>query len=308
MPTTLILLNPHAGNGGAGDYWARIEPIIRAQIGALIVETTENPRDIPPILNDAYHTHGVRSVIAVGGDGTNHTSINAILALNTQFPDDTVAYGNLPIGTGRDWARGIGLPTDDAAASAAWLVQAMARPTDVGKVTIHERDEVEYFLNIASTGLGGDVVQRVNHQRTRRSWSFLVATVQAILSYRAQIVRVRLDNEDWYEGAAYLVAVANGTTFGRGMKIAPNAHFDDGLFDVVLVKGVSRLTLLTAFLRVYSGTHLTHPAVRHAQAARVDITLTDASSLPIKLEFDGEPYEGRNLTFEVCAGLLRFLR
>jgi YegS/Rv2252/BmrU family lipid kinase len=308
MSKLLVFLNPHAGNGGARSFWGSIEPYIQARLGETIVHTTANPQDIAPILHNAYHHQGIRTVIAVGGDGTNHSAINAIVRLNEQNPHDRITYGNLPVGTGRDWARGIGLPTEPADASAQWLVNAAAAPTDIGKVTFHDRNESDYFLNIASTGLGGEVVRRVNRRPIRRSWTFLAETVGSILTFRPPVLRVRLDGQTWYEGSAYLAALANGTTFGRGMKIAPNARIDDGQFDVILVKGVSRLTLLTAFQRVYNGSHLTHPAVMYARAARVNITVMSDDAKPLSLELDGELYEGRSMTFELCANLLTFLR
>ena len=86
--------------------------------------------------------------------------------------------------------------------------------------------------------------------------------MHTLLTHEPQTMEITLDGADWYDGRAYIVAIANGTTFGHGMKIAPNAQQRDGLFDVILVEGVSRLRILAALQRVYAGTHLTHPAVR----------------------------------------------
>jgi diacylglycerol kinase family enzyme len=89
------------------------------------------------------------------------------------------------------------------------------------------------------------------------------------------------------------------------MKIAPNAEFRDGLFDVVLVEGVSRLTVLTALQRVYRATHLTHPAVRSERASEVRIESPHGASLD--LELDGEHAAGQSLVFRVHPGLLDIL-
>ena len=307
MPPTLILLNPHAASGQTRSRWEHLEPLLRRQIGDLIVKVTDSVGEIPSILRSNYQDHAIRHVIAVGGDGTNHTAINAVLAVNEANPHDPLIYGNLPVGTGRDWARGIGIPTSHSPLI-DWVGAAAPTATDVGSVTIHDRNFHEYFLNIASLGLGGDVVRRVNHVKKRRAWTFYWATVRAILTYQPQTIRVKLDGNVWYEGKSYLVAIANGTTFGRGMKIAPHARYDDGLFDVVLVKDVARFKLLTTFQQVYSGTHLTQPEVMYAQAAQVDVTLLDTSPAPLKIDLDGEAFEGRELTFKLHPGLLRFLR
>src|SRR5690606_28762085 len=106
------------------------------------------------------------------------------------------------------------------------------------------------------------------------------------------------------DGRSYIVAVANGTTFGHGMKIAPQADIRDGLFDVVLVEGVSRAKVLAALNRVYTGSHLSHPNVRSAQARKVEVT---GGTSPLPMELDGELAYGRNLAFEVRPGLLHLL-
>ena len=242
-------------------------------------------------------------VVSIGGDGTNHALINALAELNARHPDAVpMIYGNLPIGTGQDWARGQGVPFNDLKAAARWIAAAEPLPTDIGKLT-HERGH-EYFLNIASAGIGGTVAERVNRASNHRPWAFMTETIRTIIADQPRTMQITLDGADWYEGRAYVVAIANGTTFGHGMKIAPNAEQRDGLFDVVVVEGVSKLTILSAFQRVYQGTHLTHPAVRSARAAEVQIRSPQGA---LSLELDGEPVRATDLTFSVQPGLLKIL-
>ncbi|MDX2163318.1 MAG: diacylglycerol kinase family lipid kinase [bacterium] len=306
---TLIVLNPHAGSGRAKYLWDDLHASLRNRLGTFSVVITEQPEDVAPQLADAAR-QGIRRVIAIGGDGTNHIVINDVIRQNGLLaPHDQIVYGNIPIGTGRDWARGLGFPTQSVAAMSDWIARATPRPIDVGVLTDHDTQRREYFLNIASTGLGGDVVLRVNSAEKRRAWTFFLATVQSILHYQPQHIRVRIDGAAWYEGRVYVLAVANGSTFGRGMQIAPHAVIDDGLFEVVLVKAVSRLEILSAFQRVYRGTHLTHPAVLYTRAKQVEVeAVTPDAHAAIGLELDGEFRSGRALTFEVRPALLHFLR
>src|SRR5690606_19403648 len=113
---------------------------------------------------------------------------------------------------------------------------------------------------------------RVNRTRRRRPWTFLWSTVQTLVRHTPQPMQVTLDGQPWYDGRSYIVAVANGTTFGHGMKVAPHADVRDGLFDVVLVEGTSRARVLAALNRVYNGSHLTHPNVRWARAKKVEVS------------------------------------
>jgi diacylglycerol kinase (ATP) len=301
MPQTLIILNPHAGSGRAGRVWTELEPLLWETLGKLVVAITQHPEEVALHLDKAYAS-GLTRVISIGGDGTNHALVNALAHLNERNPDGTpMEYGSLPIGSGRDWARYKGIPFDLKQA-AHWIANAKPQPTDIGLLTFD--GQREHFLNIASAGLSGEVDQRVNRVATRRPWTFLQATIASILQHEPQPMHVSLDGQPWYDGAAYLVAVANGTTFGHGMKIAPQAQTDDGLFDVVLVEGVSRPVILSALYRVYNGSHLTHPAVRFAKAKDVRI---HGESGAVSLDLDGEHAVGHDLAFKVQPGLLKIL-
>ena len=301
MPKTLIILNPHAGSGRAGRLWTELEPLLWQTLGELVVAITQRTEEVALHLDQAYAS-GLTRVVSIGGDGTNHALVNALADLNARNPGGPpMVYGNLPIGSGRDWARFKGIPFDIHKA-AHWIAEAKPQPTDIGLLTFD--GQREHFLNIASAGLSGEVDQRVNRVQTRRPWTFLQATIATIMQHEPQPMQVTLDDKPWYDGTAYLVAVANGTTFGHGMKIAPNAQTDDGLFDVVLVEGVSRPVILSALYRVYNGSHLTHPSVRFGKAKDVHI---QGERGAVALDLDGEHASGRDLSFKVRPGLLHIL-
>lgn len=301
MARTLIILNPHAAGGRAGKIWTQLEPLLWKHLGELVVAVTQRPEEIAEHLDQAQ-TIGINRVISIGGDGTNHALVNALAELNERYPDaPRMVYGNLPVGTGRDWARTIGIPLDIEAA-ALWIAQAQPRPTDVGLLTWD--GQREHFLNISSVGISGVVASRVNKSPVRRPWTFLQASVQTIIDHAPQPMHILLDGQPWYDGKAYVVAIANGTTFGHGMKIAPQAQTQDGLFDVVLVEGVSRLHILSALWRVYLGSHLNHPEVHYQRAHEVQITSTAGV---LKMELDGEPAAGHELRYQVQPGLIDML-
>jgi YegS/Rv2252/BmrU family lipid kinase len=299
---TLVILNPHAGGGRAGRIWRDIEPLLWNQLGELVIAVTQHPEEVAPHLDSAYEV-GIRRVIAIGGDGTNHALVNALTAINQRRAADPMVYGNLPVGTGKDWARGIGIPYKDTRAAVEWIARARPAPTDIGLISAPESPP-RHFLNIASAGIGGAVV-KIAERIPRRSWTFLYATLVALLREVPPMLDVRLDGQLWYSGGAYVVAVANGTTFGHGMRIAPHAKTDDGLFDVVLVEAVARARIIAALRRVFSGTHLTHPAVRSARAASVAIT---SPAGRVDLECDGEYVQTAGVEIAVRPRLLNLLR
>lgn len=300
MSGTLIIVNANAANGRAGDRWKTIEPFVRQYFSPVKVAITNSSDEVELYIQQAYET-GLTCVISIGGDGTNHSVINALIAQYAVRPNQpSIVYGMLPVGTGQDWARSTGIPFDMQAA-VYWLANATPTLVDVGQVSLE--NQAVYFLNIASVGISGDVVTRVE-QSSRRPWSFLTATIRSLLSFQPPTVQIRLDNEDWYEGTIYLVAIANGTTFGRGMKIAPLADSRDGLLDVVVVEAVSWLRALDVLRRVYDGSHLEVESVHYKRATSVEIM---SHSLPLSMELDGEFAQGRTLKFTVRQGLLKLL-
>ena len=299
MSQTLIVLNPHAAGGQAGRLWQKLEPLLWNSLGELVIAITQHPNEVAQHLDKAYRA-GLTRVIAIGGDGTNHALVNAIINLNQQNPDGPpMIYGNVPVGTGRDWARGIGMSFKPEIA-ARWIAYAQPRPTDVGHLDYDGHGE--HFLNIASAGLSGEVDRRVNAASVRRPWTFLKSTVATLLTHRPQDMRVEVDDSLWYEGGAYLVAVANGTTFGHGMRVAPTAQVNDGLFDIVLVEAMPRIQALNALRKSFRGTHLVQGGVNFKRGKQVHITGEN-----IGLDLDGEHASGNTLTFTMKPALLQLL-
>jgi diacylglycerol kinase (ATP) len=300
MPT-LIVLNPHAASGRAGKLWSQIEPLLWKELGELVVAVTQRPEDVAVHLDKA-RAAGLTDVIAIGGDGTNHVLINEILRLNRENPGGPkMTFGSLPIGTGHDWARTLGMPIDPIEA-VKWIKSAHPVPLDVGQLSTESG--TQNFLNVGSVGIGGVVAQRVNQVKKRRPWTFLRATLQTLMTYRPPRMSIRLDGESWYEGPAYIVAVANGQTFGRGMRIAPNAVYNDGLFDVVLIEAMPRMQAVSVLNTVYTGEHLKRHDVHSGRARKVEI---DSSDGPVGMELDGETSDGQRMRFEVLAGALNVL-
>jgi diacylglycerol kinase (ATP) len=300
---TLIILNPYAGGGRAGRLWREIEPLLWEELGELVIAVTENPADVAEHLDKA-RAAGLTRVVAIGGDGTNHAIVNAIQALHAADPQaPPMTFAQLPIGTGQDFARTIGIPTNPREA-VRWIADAAPRAIDLGYLEYHHGGtQQRHFLNIGSVGIGGDVDKRVNHGR-RYPWSFKLASVMAFLSYQPHRLKVWLDDALWYEGKSWIVAMANGRIFGHGMQIAPHAEIDDGLFDVILVAAASRLETIRAFNTVYSGKHLQHPAVMHQRARSVTIESQDGI---LDLDLDGEYARGEELHFQVQPAALQLL-
>jgi YegS/Rv2252/BmrU family lipid kinase len=303
MPT-LVILNPYAGNGRVGREWPGLASLLRQHFGELLVVETQTAAEVQQQIEAAYDD-GIRRVIALGGDGTNFVVVNAIMRAATQSQHrEPMGFGTLPVGTGRDWARSRGIPLNPRKA-VEWLAAAQPTPIDIGRVDIEGTNQPPiYYLNVASAGIGGDVDTRIQAMAKKRSWSYLQATTGSILHYDAQHMQVILDGTLWLDQPLFLVVVANGTTFGHGMRIAPDASISDGLFDVVVLDKMSRLRVLRKLWHVYNATHLTVDGVYFRRAHEVQI-ISPEGVLPI--DMDGELTYGQSLRFRVEPGALQML-
>jgi YegS/Rv2252/BmrU family lipid kinase len=297
---TLVIVNPRSAGGATHRRWAPIERRLREALGALEVEFTRGPRDAERLAREGVRA-GVELVIAAGGDGTASEVAAGLLGAGLAGYAEIAL---LPLGTGGDLLRGLGLPRD-VDASIAGIAGGKTRRIDAGRAWFRDREgrSVEtYFVNIASLGVSGlvtDLVNRAPKQLGGRV-SFFVGTLRALARWRAAPVALRVDGELLHEGPLHLAVVANGSCFGGGMQVAPDARPDDGLFDVIILRGASKPRLLSKFPLIYRGAHLDLPEVIVRRGTRIEAQ----AGGEVWLEIDGEPLGRLPARFELLPGAL----
>ncbi|HEX8069725.1 MAG TPA: diacylglycerol kinase family protein [Pyrinomonadaceae bacterium] len=311
MPLPLVIVNPTSAAGATGAAWPRLASELRAHFGAFEPAFTAARGDGRRIAARAAAA-GRAFIVACGGDGTISEVANGILEAGAP-----AELGVLPSGTGGDFRRTLALPGGAAAAARA-LRDGRTELIDVGRVEFvnHEgADEARYFLNVASCGMGGEVVRRVKAEGGGRlargsarllggRGAFALAALQTTLSFTKPIIRVQLDGRPKRRLTVANLCVANARYFGGGMKIAPEAKLNDGLLDVVALGDLDTLTILTNVHRLYLGTHLGMQQVHHAHAQRVIARAADESQ-PVLLEVDGELVGTLPASFEIKPSALR---
>lgn len=304
----LVIVNPASAGGATGRAWPTLASELHRHFGAFAVAFTARGGEAVEIA-EREAREGRRFVIACGGDGTISEVANGILRSGSGSE-----LGVLPSGTGGDFRRTLEVPTR-AADAARHLREGKTRALDAGRVTfLNERGDKEsrFFLNVASFGMGGEVIRRVKAREGLPAGaacllggklSFAAAALQSALTFEKPSVRVSLDGGAESQLTVANFCVANARYFGGGMKIAPNAKLDDGLFDVVAVGDVSAATILTNSYRLYLGTHLGMSEVNHAHARKV--SARSASVDVVKLEVDGELAGRLPAEFEMLPRALR---
>jgi len=284
---TAVVINPVSANGSTGKKWPEIAASLKRNGISFVHRFTDFPGHATDITS-SYLRDGHDLIIAVGGDGTFNEVVNGFFEENGKPINSGAALGLVSGGTGRDFIRTLGIPTDHDEAVRHIAVSGL-RPVDLGKITYVNCEgvpEKRYFINVAGLGLDGATAERVN--RTSKALggfiSFLWATIATIVLYRNQRMNIVVDGKQICDEPITVVVFGNGRYFGSGMCIAPNALVDDGLLDIVILRDLSKLNLLVSLPRVYKGTHLSHPRVTSLRGEKI-VVASDGNAL---LDLDGE--------------------
>lgn len=264
----LLLANPTSG-GGKG---AKLKDKVIAQLtllGKEFIDISGTSYESALVnLRESKKCHQGGVVIVIGGDGMVHLAIQELASSN-------FAMLLIPAGTGNDFARSAGLSIDKPLDALDLGLREPAQRVDLGRV--NDR----FFAEILSTGFDSLVNERANriHWQSKRKYDF--AMLLELPFFKPLEYQIELDSRKFVT-EAMLIAVANGASYGGGMKVCPDASLTDGFFDVMILEPVSKFEFLRVFPKVFKGTHITHPRVRIERARSVNI------SAPAVAYADGE--------------------
>lgn len=262
----------------------------RSEMARHTLELAQNsPQLIVELRTTEYTKHAIsiarewskakQVIVAVGGDGT----CNEVLNGWHQGQPESCAFGILPDGTGNDFQRML-QPFDPS--TFVYNLEALnVQHVDYG-VAETEAGETA-FLNIADLGFGAKVIQILERQRGRGitgSWAYSLAILRAFLSYRKRRVQLRLNGENW-EGKPLMVAFCNGSDFGYGLTIHPDAALSNGVLGITIVGNVSLLTYATKLGELRKGRKIKHKELTYTAASRIEFHHVHLS---VCMEVDGE--------------------
>ncbi len=293
----LAIVNPNSGLAGSRHNWGGIEAALRAAQVPLEVVRTCQPHEGESIARRAVQ-QGRRRLIAAGGDGSVNDVVNGVM--NAGLADTrAVTLAVAPTGTGNDWARSLGIgrrPADVVSAITA------------GGTMLHDVGIVDYpgsgqrrrwFINVAGAGYDAHMTARLPRP-IPSALTYLRVAISGLVSYRAPRFRVDADGTR-FDGPMLLVFAANAQYCGNRMHVAPVARMDDGLLDVVMVQELGLLAVLPKLVKLYRGTILGDPAVRHVRAARVCIEADPQTGVQV----DGQMAGSTPAEFSLLSQALR---
>lgn len=282
-----VILNPAADRGRA---ICLREDLVRSAgtLGALDIVLTAGAGSAAEIAAEAA-SEGYDVVAAAGGDGTANEVANGLLQ---GAPDAPPALGLVPIGSGNDYAYGLGL-LDPPDVAVGRLFTGKRRLVDVARI---EDAGGRGRIACNAIGIGFDAAVAIESLKIKRLYGFpayLLAAVRSLaFRFHAPELQLQFDgeggqratNHETVRQKALLLAVGIGPRVGGGFRLTPEASFDDGMLDSCLARPMSRVLMVAMLVRAMRGTHVTSPLVEMRRDRAIELV----ADRPLPIHVDGE--------------------
>jgi diacylglycerol kinase (ATP) len=272
-----VILNPAAGGGRAAQSIAALQAAFEARGLAFELHLTERP---------GHGFDAVKSlksddpIVVVGGDGTLHEVIGALLHDQDSSPR---TLGLIPLGTGDDFARGAGLPLGHMEKAIDVIAQ--------GRIKVFDAARINGRAFVNGFGSGFDALVARSVKSTPRflpgPLRYLTAILLELIGLQNRRAKVYANGELIHDGEALLVAIMNLIAYGGGLKINPTAVGHDGVLEIIVGGQFTRLGAVQILPKLARGAHLGHPQVRLHQAKTIRVEWEQ----PMPAHLDGEPLE-----------------
>lgn len=298
-----VAINPNSATGRSAQYQERLRTVLNEYpVEVTWVLATSQHHSVKE-MREAVQRGDIDALIVAGGDGTVHSAVNAL-------GDTRVPLGIIATGSGNDIAREFRFPSHALEDSLHQIMGALfaRRWRDVDVMEISTKTETHRALAVVSVGLDADVNVRTN----RLSWPsgnlrYLRGIVQGLREYSPYGASLVIDGKR-ASGSLTIASIANTRYFGGGFCIAPAARPDDGLLNVVIIRGLSLGEFGSLLPKLVARTHLRDPRAHEIRAREIVISdsLFHGARLPMIMA-DGEEICHAPATVRVVPHALRLL-
>lgn len=282
----LFIVNPNSRSGLGHKVWTQIASILREKQIEYEVYFTRYQRHATRIAAELTSDGNEHTLVVLGGDGTIGEVLTGI-----QHPDK-ITLGYIPIGSGNDFARGLGIPKNPKKALDIILHSPVRRKLDVGVLSYG--DKKKRFGVSAGFGYDAAICYETCVSKAKKFLNKLKLGKLAYVSlsihslYRCTPKKMKVildDSKSITFKKAYFATVMNLPYEGGGCKFCPNADPSDGLLDVIIVADVPKLYALLIIPTVFLGLHTLFPPVHIYRCKKAEI----CSEIPLAVHSDGEP-------------------
>ena len=286
-----FIVNPKSRSGMGKRIWDTLELELKKRRVEYKVYPTERRKHAEKIASALTSDNERHRIVVLGGDGTVNEVVNGI-----RFPEKVI-LGYIPIGSSNDFARGLRIPSDPSEALEIVLNPRRVMDMDIG--TVSRPCGTRRFA--VSAGIGFDAA--VCHEVSVSWWkkilnriglgklSYAVVALDRLKKDRPAEMHITLDGErELVFEKTYFAAFMNLPFEGGGFRFCPDALPEDGMLDIVILSGVSRLKALFLLPTALVGKHVLFRGVTILRCRKAEAE-TDR---PMPIHTDGEPLFLRN--------------
>lgn len=283
--TWLAVVNPNAGVKKCKKDWNKISGMLEKHEIIFHAVFTER-RGHAIAITKEYIEKGYRKIISVGGDGTLNEVVNGVFRQKVASTTD-ITLAVVSVGTGNDWVRTYHIPLDYDKCIAL-IKKEDTFIQDAGMVNFANGTgtNTRYFINMAGLGFDGLVAKKTNADKDlgkTNPFVYFKHIFTSLFSFKSVPTRIVIDDTEMNHHI-FSMGVGIGQYNGGGMKQTPNAIPDDGLFDLTLIKDMSKWAVIYNVNRLYNGTIGKHKMVEMHQGRHIVIE----PKTPVLMEADGE--------------------
>jgi YegS/Rv2252/BmrU family lipid kinase len=303
LESTLVIINPNAGNRRVVRDWPQIAKLLNAAAISFDHVFTQGPLDACRFAAQAMH-EGRECIIVVGGDGTLNEVVHGLLEESEERTAD-IAIAFIAVGTGNDWTRQYNIPATYEGA-VRLIAEGYTVLQDAGSVTYYSGSEYQqrWFLNVAGIGLDAEVVSDTNARKARGHGgkiAYLWSLLSAVFRYRSRFARFVIDDQEVFAGRLYSANVGVCRFSGGGMQQVPAAIPDDGLLDITLIRKVNKAKVMLNVKGLYDGSFT---RLKEVSSYRGQVVIVESGD-SLLLEVDGESLGRPPYVFTILPSALR---
>lgn len=254
------------------------------------VMLTAQAGDAKTFTEEITKSGGVHTVIAMGGDGTLHEIING-------FNDfENCSLGLIPSGTGNDFAECAGIPVDVKKATEI-IAYGKPQPIDFIELSSGLRS-----INSVGMGIDVDVLKRAYAGKSKGRSKYLKALLTSIRKFKGCSFSVEY-NGIKEKRFGLIAALGNGSQFGGGIKMFPDAKINDGYMDLIIVDYISKSKILGAFIKLMRGKV---NSIKGATVVKTKSATFFHEDENYTIQAEGELYDNMPIEAHIVEGKLKF--
>ena len=264
----LLVVNSKAGKGRASKLAGKFEVLLKSNNLPYEIINKATYEETFSEYRLSIASGKFEKVVAIGGDGLVNLCLQEVAEQN-------IGLSVIPAGTGNDFARAVG--SHKKSVNEIFNVVRSQDPTTIDLGLVTGAFGKRWYVQVLSTGfdaLVNNLANRINWPRGQMKYT--LATLLTLARFKPIPYELIIDGKQFKQDFM-LLSVANGETYGGGMRICPDASNSDGIFDILLVHPVSKIVLLSIFPKVFTGKHVPHPKIDIIRGKKVQLS-ADASA------------------------------